>query len=438
MFLDSERTLDGLRAAYPSQVDGYRRYLADALPVAELVLQLARTKPTAGRLAGRAITGRSPSAAARLLEWSRRSVDHVFAQYFSDWHVTMPAISVGPTVWGVPPDTPGTGLAALGYASRHLVKTGRPKGGSGALTDAVGASLVAAGGQVRCDSWVERLLVRDGTVEGVALTDGTRLEAPVVVAACDPQRVFLDWLDETPAAARRLVERWRARPVFDGYESKVDAVVRDLPVHGGTEALADRHPGVDLLGPTTVVSPSRAELGEAHRLRGLGRVAEHPTLLFNMPSVTDPTMKGGSGRHILSLEVLFTPYAVEGGWPNSPEPARWLQVWGSLMEPGAEALVEDWRSMTPDIYERDFAMHRGHTPAFAGSPLSTLVGRQPELTRYRTPIDGLYLSGAATHPGAGIFGAAGRNTAAAVERDLRHPLHRRAVPVRRRFHALAR
>jgi phytoene dehydrogenase-like protein len=108
------------------------------------------------------------------------------------------------------------------------------------------------------------------------------------------------------------------------------------------------------------------------------------------------------------------------------------------MESGAVNLVDDWRAITPDVYETDFAMHRGHTPAFAGSPLSTLLGRQPELTRYRTPIDGLYLSGAATYPGAGIFGAAGRNTAATVERDLRHPLGRRLQPLRQRLRPLSR
>jgi phytoene dehydrogenase-like protein len=75
--------------------------------------------------------------------------------------------------------------------------------------------------------------------------------------------------------------------------------------------------------------------------------------------------------------------------------------------------------MTPDRYESEFSMHRGHTPSYSGSPLSALVGRDRHATRYRTPITGLYLSGAGTFPGAGIFGASGRNAAAAVEHDLR-------------------
>jgi phytoene dehydrogenase-like protein len=75
--------------------------------------------------------------------------------------------------------------------------------------------------------------------------------------------------------------------------------------------------------------------------------------------------------------------------------------------------------MTPDRYEAEFQMHRGHTPSYSGPPLAALVGRSRETTRYRTPIDGLYLSGAGTFPGAGVFGGAGRNAADAIEHDLR-------------------
>ncbi|NIT97553.1 MAG: NAD(P)/FAD-dependent oxidoreductase, partial [Actinobacteria bacterium] len=129
----------------------------------------------------------------------------------------------------------------------------------------------------------------------------------------------------------------------------------------------------------------------------------------------DPTMCTPEGHHVLSIEVLFTPYAVEGGWPGSPEPDRWLGIWSQhLEEPIHDAIVAR-RTMTPDRYEAEFSMFRGHTPSYGGSPLAALLGTQRALTRYRSPIRGLYLSGAGTFPGAGIFGAAGRNTADVVE-----------------------
>lgn len=71
------------------------------------------------------------------------------AELLRQLHMALPAISTGPTVWGVPPETPGTGMAALGYATRHLVRTGRPQGGSGALTDAIAKSSAASGGERR-------------------------------------------------------------------------------------------------------------------------------------------------------------------------------------------------------------------------------------------------------------------------------------------------
>ncbi|MEL7157349.1 MAG: NAD(P)/FAD-dependent oxidoreductase [Actinomycetota bacterium] len=429
-FHDVEEHLEALAASMPGQVEGYRRYLADALPVAALAIEMARTHPNAGRLAGTALRLRA-AGAARLLEWSKRSAEEVLTRYFDDWRMWMPAVSTGPTVWGVHPATPGTGLAAAGYATRHLIRTGRPQGGSGALTDAVRASFEAAGGIVRCGARVERLLVDDGRAVGVGLSDGTELRGQAVVAACDPKRVFVDWVGETPPAARRAVARWRRGPTPDGYESKIDGVLDALPRYRFAEGI-DVDRGIDLAGPTTVVSPSPADLADAHRARQDGRVAERPTILVNVPSALDPHMMTAEGGHVLSLEVLFTPYALAGGWPASGEPARWLRLWADLAGPGTLDSVVDWRVMTPDRYEREFGMHRGHTPSYAGTPLSALLGRERELTRYRSPIAGLYLSGAATFPGAGVFGAAGRNTAAVVQADLGGPVGSRLAPLRRR------
>lgn len=83
---------------------------------------------------------------------------------------------------------------------------------------------------------------------------------------------------------------------------------------------------------------------------------------------------------------------------------------------GSEGIekIKKWRVMTPENYENEFSMHKGHTPSFGASPLNTFFGRDKELTRYKTSIDGLYLSGAATYPGAGIVGISGRNAAHVV------------------------
>ncbi|NNE12362.1 MAG: NAD(P)/FAD-dependent oxidoreductase [Ilumatobacter sp.] len=416
-FHDVERHLDALAQARPNQVERYRRYLNDALPAAELALEIARTPPSLRGING-AASSRRARGLLRLLRWSRASISDVLAEYFDDWHMTMPAISTGPTVWGVHPSTPGTGIAALGFATRHLVRGGRPVGGSGALTDAVRASFEAAGGRVLTDRHVERLLLDDGAVAGVACTGGGVVRARHVVAACDPRRVLVDWLDgDVPPAARALADHHRSRPDPEGYESKLDLVLDGTPVWRDRSAVDSLAPGADDLGPTSVVAPDPERLDRAHRLRSSGGVVDRPTLLVNVPSMLDPEMLTASGQQVMSVEVLFTPYARPGGWEGSDEPERWLEILDGMMEPGT-LIIDRWRAMTPDRYEREFLMHRGHTPAYSGPSLTAVLGRNRALTRYRTPVDGLYLSGAGTFPGAGVFGAPGRNTAVAVGSDL--------------------
>ena len=414
LFHDGERTIDGLATTHPGSLDGYRRYLDEALPAARMLLDVLRTPPTAPRLAATAARRRMVGL-GRLMRWSRQSAADVLGRFFDDWRLAMPATSIGPTVWGVPPDTPGTGLAALAYAIRHLVRSGRPVGGSGALVAALRGSFEAAGGRVLCDARVANLVLDGDRVDGVRLVDGTRLRAPVVLAACDPTVVLAEWLDgEVPAGIAPLVADHRARPRPEGYESKVDAVLDGVPVPRAADALHAALPDFDPAGQLTVVSSDPDDLAEAHRRRADGLVADRPTLLVDVPSHVDPTMAPGPGRHVLSLEVLFTPYAHPGGWEGSTEPDRWLDLWADRMEPGARSLVSDWRAMTPDRYRDEFLLDLGHSPAWAGTPLDAFLGRSPETTRYRTALDGLYLTGAGTYPGAGIVGASGRNAARTV------------------------
>jgi phytoene dehydrogenase-like protein len=416
LFHDVERTLEAIALTYPQEVDGYRRYLAAARPVAELVLEIANHPPTPGGVLRR-IASRRGRGAATLWQWSRRSAGAILRRFFTHDAVMAPAVVVGPAVWGLSPDTPGTGLGALTYALKHVAQVGRPVGGSGSLPAAVLAAFETAGGKVRTSSRVATIRCDGDRVRGVELVDGSAFDAPIVVAACDPRTAFVRWLRDPPPQAAEVVDRWRQEPQQDGYESKLDAVVAEPPHYRQTDPQVVRRLGYDPLTATTIVAPSLDAMAAAHRRLAAGQVTSRPMLFANVPSALDPTMRVGSD-HVLSLEVLFTPYAVDGGWADSHEPERWLECFGGLVQPSFLAGVRRWRAMTPDRYETEFHLPRGHATSFAGGPLAALRGRPPELTRYETPVGGLYLTGAATFPGAGVWGAPGRNAATVILKKM--------------------
>ena len=249
----------------------------------------------------------------------------------------------------------------------------------------------------------------------VRLADGIEITSPRVVSSCDPYRTFVDWLEDPPAGAGPLLERWKLATHADGFESKIDAAVTILPQYRQlVPTMADRL-GFDPLHPSAMIVPTTAEIHRGHAAMARGEIMDRPIFFANLPSVLDPTM-GNDQHHTFSLETLFTPYSFAGGWKGSGEPRRWLQRYADLVEPGFVAGIDDWRAMTPDRYESEFHLPSGHATSFGGGPLAALRSKQPELTRYETPVPGLYLTGAATFPGAGIWGASGRNTASVILR----------------------
>lgn len=412
-----EATLETLAITHPEEVQNYRHYAEVAVPAAELIMRLAAEPPAARQLIRRSIGRTATPAALTVLQWSRRSVGDVLRSFFRSEDLLGPAMAAGPAVWGLSPETPGTGLGALAWAFKHVGTTGRPIGGSGALTDAVAASFESHGGEIRTGARVQSILFEGETTRGVALADDTVIEAPVVVVACDPREAIVHRLDSPPASADGFVEKWRQRVPQAGYESKIDARISGLPTWKNLDG--DRYADagfVDPLSPSTIVAPTLSEIDRGFHLMAEGRVLERPIMFLNIPSINDRSVvpSGNPDEHVMSLEVLFTPYDVAGGWESSCEPERWLDVAAELFEPGFKESIREWRSVTPLEYEREFHLPQGHATSFAGGPLAALLARDRELTRYVTPIDGMYLTGAATFPGAGVWGASGRNCASVV------------------------
>lgn len=409
---DLEHTLESLATAHPDSVESYRRYAATMIPVVELVLRAA-VHGWSRRGIVRAVAERFGKGSADLLTASRRSAAEVMRGFFDNDAVIGPAMVEGPVVWGTSPETPGTGLGALSYALRHVVQVGRPVGGSGQLPLALKSAFLSAGGMLRLGTKAVGILCEGSKVVGVQTSDGATVTSSVVVSACDPRRTFVQWLKNAPPSAQETISRWSSAPVQEGYESKIDILARDIPVPANCD-----HLGLDrssMSAATMVVSPSLNELHRGAVMLADGRTMPRMAYLSNCPSAIDSTLTS-DGQHVVSLEALFTPYGFVDGWQSRDEPERWIHQWAELVQPGFTESIIDWRVATPITYEEQFHLPRGHATSYAAGPLATLLGKDRELSRYETVIDGLFLTGAATFPGAGIWGASGRNVAKLVIR----------------------
>jgi len=412
IFHDVEQTVAALAVHFPHEVENYRRYARAAIPVVKLLIDLANAAPTGPSLLRTAVLRRS-TAALRVLQWSRMTAGEVLRGFFADEGLLGPAFAMGPAVWGVSPDTPGTGLGALAMAGKHVTITGRPRGGSGRLTDALAAAVTSAGGALRTGTKVAAIVCDGSTVRGVELDDGTLIETPLVVVACDPREAIVRYLRNPPGSAGEFVRKWAAKAPPEGYESKIDARVTAVPRWKGRSPRWEALGFTDQLSPTTIAAASLSKVAEGHAMKERGEILDRPMFLINVPSVLDPTL-APPGEHVFSLEVLWTPYSFRGGWESPAEPERWIEVVAELFEPGFTDSIAEWRVNTPVVFEREYGMPKGYATSFAGGPLAALLGRNRELSRYRTPIDGLYLTGAATFPGAGVWGAPGRNAAKTI------------------------
>ena len=120
------------------------------------------------------------------MRWSRRSAADVLRSFFDEDAIAGPGALTGPMVWGISPETPGTGLGALTHAMRHAGKVGRPVGGSGQVPLALLAAFEAAGGTLRTKSPVDTIMCSGERVSGIALADGTEITAPMMPAMSVP------------------------------------------------------------------------------------------------------------------------------------------------------------------------------------------------------------------------------------------------------------
>lgn len=411
-WLDEERTAAGMRAAGFAErdVDGLRAYNARFDRIRRLLRKRGRD----------AWVGESPSReeVEAMLGGERELIDVVFEasiadvldEHFADERIKDALYPQGLIAAYGGPRTPGT--AAI-HLMHHMgeVDPARPgswgyvRGGMGAISLAIADAARDAGAVLACGTPVSAIVPG----EGVALEDGTRLRARTVLCNADP-KVALRLLDGAaiPAAFAERLRAWRVRsPVV-----KLNARVAELPRLAA--AAGDRWP---LLGTVDCVEPLDAAQ-EAFEACERGEVRIAYAELY-CQTAADPTPAPGGG-HLLSAFCQFGPYEpAAGGWDVPldgtgrtvrEDAARQVIALIERHAPGFEASIEDCELLGPADLEARIGLTGGNI--FQGECFPDQMWDRRLAAR--TPVDGLYLCGAATHPGGSVIGLNGRNAAMAA------------------------
>jgi len=257
------------------------------------------------------------------------------------------------------------------------------------------------------------VLVRDGRAAGVLLEDGTEIPATAVVSNADPHRTLLRLVDSSELDPDFLQRIRHYRTA--GIVAKLNLVLNDLPRFTGVASPSD-------LRGRLHVGPSIDYLEKAFDASKYGRASAEPYMDITIPSLMDPSLCP-PGRHVMSIHVQYAPYRIskETDWAEAREQLA-TSVIRTLDQysPGIWNSIEHRQIITPADLEDTYGLTGGHL--LHGEPsLDQLFTMRPVLgwAQYRTPIQGLFLCGAGTHPGGGLTGAPGRNAAREIVKTLK-------------------
>jgi phytoene dehydrogenase-like protein len=366
---------------------------------------------------GLALRGLGREDAHRLLRWGPMAVADFAAEWFESEPMRAMVCARGIRGASQGPWSAGTTanllVDAASSGGNGAGATVLVKGGLGALSGALADAARRAGATIRTGAAVSRLRLKDGRVQGVVLAGGEEIAARAVVSSADPKRTVLGMVDPAqldPFDVQRLRNYQQA-----GMCAKLNLALARLPsfpAAQGREAttLHGRiHIGRDV-----------DELERAYDDAKYGRMSRRPFLEVTLPSLTDPSL-APAGKHVMSVSVQYTPYALRGRDWDTARDELVEAVLGTLEDyaPGITELVEARQLLTPKDLERNYHLTGGH-PSHGETALGQLFAWRPILGwgRYRTPLGGLFLCGAGTHPGGGVTGGPGANAAREIIRDL--------------------
>ena len=342
-------------------------------------------------------------------------------QYWFDSEFLKAPLARLASEFGAPPSQKTIGIGSMMMSMRHNPGMARPRGGTGALTKALLNLVKEKGGEVFCDRAVESVLIsNEGKAEGVRTSNGEEYRAnTAVISNIDARRLFLNMIPEAAsnAADPDLRERLDRRIVNNNETIlKIDCALSEAPRFEHHD-----HKDEYLIG-SVLIADSVHHVEEAHTLPSMGKIPdENPSMYLDVPTVLDPSM-APEGKHTLWIE-FFAPYQIHGKEGTGLNGTGWTD---ELKNQVADRVINKLADYAPNVKDAIIA-RRVESPAELGERLGAYKGNYyhidmtldqmvffrplPEIANYTTPIEGLYLTGAGTHPGGSISGMPGRNCA---------------------------
>ncbi len=420
-FKDLERTLESIAGVAPEDVGNYRDFVdfwtrinrgvlkSFLVPPSgrNIVTELARGQIREG---GMFQKGEQSAGLQKILSSYGKVVDDAFENPHLKAAIMWFAAQSGPT-----PDHPATGDFAGWQSMLHQSGAAHPEGGSGMLSRALANFLEAHGGRIVTGAPVENIMVANGSAIGVRTGDGEEYRSETIVSNAHVQTTMMKLVgrEHLEAGMYKKIENIN---VGNGFGMVIRCAVEELPRYSACPEDPYIHNGMQLLAPS--VQYMRNAIGDYMQKKP----PEKPAVLAMTFSAIDPEMVPDGG-HTLYAWAQWHPYELQEGlhWDDIRErEARRIYEVVCRYAPNMEGKLIDWYIQSPLDIERKHGMPKGNVMHVEMSFDQMFMFRPiPEMSRYKTPIENLYLSSASCHPGGGVFGAAGLNAARVILKDLK-------------------
>lgn len=405
---DVGKTCQELEALFPGEGDHYHRFYSDWLPFAKSVNETFLSTPSPLELGKKLIYGKGfRKDWQNTLSTILRPYGDVVKTYFKREEVYAP-LSWMAAQSGPPPTEPLSAPFLLWHPLYHVGGVARPRGGSGGLTRALQKMIEYHGGHVHLNAPVKSILIDRKRATGISLENGEYYTAKAVVSGThvlQTTRMLPD--DCVPELARQV-------RVGNGFGMVVRLALNQkikYKVHREPESRV----GLGLL------IQNEAQLNKAYAQYLCGEPTTYPPLIAMSFSAVDDRLAPPDGE-VLWLWAQYYPYKLShGSWKTRTQEARDSIV--NAFEhyaPGTKNTIVGELVQTPQWLEDHLGLFCGNVMHLEMS-LDQMFAMRPFLgaSGYAWPgVKGLFITGASTHPGGGIMGASGRNTARVLLKSL--------------------